>query len=356
MNLKNLNKYFYTTFIFVIFLNNGYGEAFSAKVVNNSFPKAKMILVEGGVFPNWSSDSFEKNLEEFTHDPLLGRWYKKNKNLVKKLKEESKSIFEGEKVKSFMIADIETTWGEWKVVRDWALENGYKYLEKAGVGSADDHPVRLYHFDAIIWCNAKSEMEGLEPVYKLNGRVYKKGPDRVWKIQPTATNLRTRYPEIDKKANGYRLPTEAEWEWAARGGINSRGYLFSGSNIATEVAWHICNTENTIEPLGYSECEPGKLVPFGTMPVAQKKANELGLYDMSGNAWEYCGVGRGRGSGYNSRTLPFTRSKAGYPPYMGKKEPANYKYDLVPDAGWDYSSEELLPSGFRVARNYEKKI
>lgn len=179
-------------------------------------PKPEMVLVEGG--------SYKMGNEESVH-------YDEHPD-------------HSVKVSSFYMGKYEIMVGEYA---PFCAVTG-----KQAPKGDDDFPAHnLSWQDAVMYCNWLSSVNGY---------------DRCYEITRDPKNFRIKFlPE----ANGFRLPTEAEWEYAARGGNKTRYYSYSGSEDPNEIAWYM-----------YSG--------HAIKPVGQKKPNELGIYDMSGNVFELC--------------------------------------------------------------------
>jgi len=179
-----------------------------------------------------------------------------------------------------------------------------------------------------VFCNKLSISEGLKPAYSIAGKT---NPAE-WGTVPTSRNGTWDAVKIVDGSTGYRLPTEAQWEFAAKGGNGSPGnYTYAGSNDIDSVAWYLNNSNRMIHEVG------------------KKAPNGLGLYDMCGNVWEWCWDWYGSYPG-EAQTDPAGAAADAYRVRRGGSWFVDASSSRSASRGYNYPNYPDFSLGFRLAR------
>jgi len=241
------------------------------------------------------------------------------------------------------------TYCQWRSVYSYATNNAYGF-DNPGGGKTTNNPVQSINwYDAVKWCNARSQLCGLTPVYYTDAA-----------MTLVYTNGETDSVYANWAANGYRLPTEAEWEKAARGGQTGLRFPW-GDTISQTLADYDVNTalvtfSYDLGPNGYNPIGKQNGIPY-TVPVGSFAGNDYSLYDMTGNVEEWCW------DSYAAQPYPSGS------PYLGGSDPRGPAFTgsrVLRGGGWANVASALrcasrgyvAPSsadnyaGFRCARGF----
>jgi len=213
----------------------------------------------------------------------------------------------------FYMDRTEVTKAQWDAVYNWAVANGYSF-DNAGSGKGSTHPVHtVYWYDCVKWCNARSEKNGKTPCYTVSGSTYKTGQSS---------------PDCNTSADGYRLPTSDEWEYAARGGLENKRFSWGDTITHSQANYYSQNVYgyDTSPTRGYHPDYDDSGTPY-TNPVGTFPMNGYGLQGMAWNVWEWCDTASGslraiRGGSWNDTAYDL---RCGYEDWH---DPVDSYYDV----------------------------
>lgn len=213
-------------------------------------------------------------------------------------------------ISQFYIDQTEVSKAKWDEVRVWAAGNGFTDIAAGSSFSGALHPVHtISWYDAVKWCNARSIKEGLVPCYYTST-----AKTTVYKTGTTALTA----DMVNWTADGYRLPTESEWEKAARGGVSNRRFPWGTDTITHSQATYSSSTSYTYDVSPTRDNHP--TYGSGTAPCGTFSANGYGLYDMAGNLWEW--------------TWDFSGGTLGTPSATNPTGPVAGSYRVLRGGGW----------------------